>query len=368
LAVACALSAAAPEAPAKPGPAAVPGKAAAKPSTPTAKPAPAPKATAVPKPEETVLFVTQAGKRQVLGRSDGEGLCKAYLGPKGRGWVGFADPSVRGDDYQAISSPDGQQFALLSARNGSINLWLVSADGLQWTQLTDDDGGILTPAEAAGRVLAFSPDGKRLAVIRRHALWVLDLHGGEPLTLTSGRVVTSLAWSPDSAWIAYISGKNIFKTNAAGGLDVQLASEAADQEDLVWQPDAKQELLYFLGGGLRSVDSRRRVELVAPSACDPNDIALLGPGKQIATLAPAANGLYEVSLVTVGEKATKMEQVTQGGAEAVLPSASAKSLYFVRDSVLWRCNLDGSKSHPLGLSKISDPRVGQLPPLKGICP
>jgi hypothetical protein len=318
--------------------------------------------------QETLFFTVRAGGRSVLARSDANGACKAYLGPRDRGWISYPDPKIPGDDYQAVSSPDGKRIALLSTRNGAMNLWLLNAAATEWRQLTDDDGGILSPEQARGPVLAFSPDGKRLAVVRRQSLWVLGLQGEEPRTLTDKRRVRAFAWSPDSRWLAYISDKDIFKIEAADGNDVLLAADAADEPALAWHPDTQQELLYFFGQGLRTVDARRNIRLVAPSSSSPNSVAVLGQGKQIALLAPAVNGQAEVHVVTPGEKSSKIEQVTQDGAQAVWPADGGKALYFLRNGIVWRCGLDGLKARPLGAVKMDALRVGVLPPLKGICP
>lgn len=358
--------------------------AAAKAPATAVKVAPAPAATPANKPEECLLFTVRIGQRQVLGRMDPEGKCKAYLGEQGKGWIGYADPKAQGDDYQAVSDPEGKRLALISSRGGAINLWLLSADATKWQQLTDDDGGILPVEDATGPVLAFSPDGKQLAVVRRGALWVLNLSGPkgataasaasavEPVeqlrTLTKERGVRSLAWSPDSRWLAYLVGSSLRKVDTAGNLDVLVNSGLADQPQIAWLPDAKAESIYFLSAGLRKVDSRRRVTLMAPSSVKPNDIAIFPGGRQVALLATAASGSVEVFLAAVGDKSATTTQVTSNGAEGVLASSLPKTLYFLRDGAIWRCEQDGAKARPLNTVRSAAARVGMLPPLKGICP
>ncbi len=344
---------------------------AAEPLSPSAKasaPKAPPKAEAPPKPEETLLFTTVAGKRRALGRMDVSGTCKAYLGKLGEGWVGYADPRIKGDDFQAVTSADGTRIALLSDRSGALNLWLLSSDAREWKQLTDDDGGIMPAADATGQVMAFSPDGRHLAVVRWGALWLLPMNGDEAHTMTLERGVRSLAWSADGRWIAYLSGNSVRKVELGGAPDILLASSSADEPDLIWHPDAKQELLFYFGHGLRRIDSRRRSTLLAASSSRPNDLALLPGGKQAALLVPAANGLNEVHMATLGEKATTVAQVTQGGAQGVLASTGGKYLYFLRDEQIWRCELGGQKARPLSPIKLATVRTASLPPLKGVCP
>lgn len=341
---------------------------AAAPSTPSAKPA----ATAVPpaeaKPEEALLFTSRAGKRRVLGRMDAEGRCKAYLGKAGAGWSAYPDPRIPGDDHQAVSSPDGRRLALISSRSGAVNLWLLSADAREWRQLSDDDGGIMSPAEAQGPVLAFSPDSKRLAFVRRGLLWVMDLSGEEPHALTQARGVRALAWSPDARWLAYLIRDSLRRIDANGAADTLLSDGVADEPSLAWHPDAKSEQLFFLGGGLRRVDSRRRVTLLAASSSRPNALAPLPGGKLVALLAPSAGGRSDVHMASISEKGAALAQVTQEGAESVLASAAGKNLFFMRDGAVWRCENDGRKARPLGSVKVEALRVASLPPLKGVCP
>lgn len=333
-----------------------------------AAPAPAASKAALIKPEETLLFTQASGHHRVLGRIDAAGRCKAYLGNVDGGWVGFADPKLSGNDYQAVSNADGSRLALLSDRNGAVNLWLLNGEGHDWKMMTDDDGGIMDASQASGPVLAFSPDGKYLAVIRRGALWVLALNGDQPRTLTPERGVRSLAWSPDSLWIAYERGSSVHKVSVNGLPDRLLSNELADDDALAWHPDPKQELLFFLGGGLRKVDGRARVTLLVPSASHPNSVAVLPGGKQVALLVPAANGKSEVSLASLGAKNLSVAQVTQEGAEGVLASNDPKALYFIRDGVAWHCDLNGTHARPLGSIPMGAIRVGMLPPLKGVCP
>lgn len=70
----------------------------------------------------------------------------------------------------------------------------------------------LTDGRSRDRRPAISPDGRRVAFSRRDpeiddgstGIRVLDLDGGEPVTLPLGELsATELAWSPDGRWVAF---------------------------------------------------------------------------------------------------------------------------------------------------------------------
>lgn len=319
-----------------------------------------------PKPEETVFFTVSAGGHQVLCRSNALGTCKACLGRAGEGWLPYADPKLDGDDLAAATTRDGSRLALITNRGGSVNLWLVSPDGKVFERLTDDEAGIMPAADARDQSLAFSPDGKMLAFIKRGDVWIMNLADREPRTLSSAGGAMALAWSSDSKWVAAVLGKSIHKLGATGDMDRMVAAEACDQPSLAWNPDSKSDEIFFLGRGVSKVNGARHIDLVAPSSVVPNSLAVQASAKGVALLAPSASGQPEIYFAPLGGKGTA--QVTQGGASAVWASLTGKQLYFLRESVLWRCETDGSKAHPLGAVPVSHVSLGILPPLKGACP
>jgi WD40 repeat protein len=345
---------------------ALPAADAPMPVSPKAKPVVEKKEEAA-KPEETIFFTVKADKRMALGRTDSNTRCKAYLGRNGEGWVPFPDPKIDGSDYMAISSPDSAHLALLSARGGAINLWLLSPDGRTFERLTDDDAGIVEAKAIGHQMMAFSPDSKHLAFIMRGEAWIMGLKARQPRVLTKGGNVSALAFSPDGKWVALVQGQSVRRIAASGEPNQLLASDACDQPSLAWNPDAKSEELYFFGRGVQRVNTKRQVELVAPSTSKPNQVALL-PSNTLALLVPSNSGQAEVFLVALNAKGSVFTQVTQGGADGVWASAGGKHIFFLRDQVLWRCDLAGLKAKPLGSVPMGHVTLGALPPLKGVCP
>ena len=112
------------------------------------------------------------------------------------------------------------------------------------------------------------------------------------------------------------------------------------------------------------MNGSNKAELLMPSSVQPNSLALLPSG--VALLAPSNSGQPEVFVAPYSAKESPT-QVTQGGAQRVLASPTGKSIYFVREGSLWRCEIDGSHSRQLGAVPVSNINVGQLPPLPGAC-
>lgn len=89
-----------------------------------------------------------------------------------------------------------------------------------------------------------SPDAKRLAFSCLTKLYVMDLPGGTPKRLTASEEREfQPAWSPDGAWIAYVTwsekGGEIWKVRSDGtGAPEALTHLAAYYRDVVWSPDS----------------------------------------------------------------------------------------------------------------------------------
>ena len=112
-------------------------------------------------------------------------------------------------------SPTGAQYAFVSDRAGSQEIWVRSEEaasergGFERPLVTDADfSGSRTMVLGS---LAFSRDGRRLAYQRfadgGYRIWLSTLAGGTPVPLTSGdSYQDGPTWSPDGEWVAYING------------------------------------------------------------------------------------------------------------------------------------------------------------------
>ena len=313
-----------------------------------------------------MFFTEKAGSHQVLGRTNAAGLCKAYLGASGAGWISYPDPKLDGDDLMVSTAPNCDHWILLSTRGGhGANLWLVSADARKMERLTDDDRGILNPSDAGPESISLSTDGQTVAWVQRGRAWTMDLTRRQPRTLGLESDVRGVAWSPDASWLGMVAGDSVHRIGPNGEPDMVLSPYGCTQPELLWDPSAKADQLYYLGGGIHRVDGQRRSSLVQPSPVEPNYVSLFSGGKEAVFLGLAANGHAEVYRVTLNGKPI-LTQVTQGGADAVW--ASNQNIYFLRDNELWRINADGSKVRPLVMKAVGVVVIGTMPPLTGVCP
>ena len=92
------------------------------------------------------------------------------------------------------------------------------------------------------RDIAPSPDGRRMAFTALGRLYVMDIPNGTPRRLTTGDAVEAQpTWSPDGAWIAYVTwqreGGSLYKVRATGSTPVQLVTQSAAYQRPAWSPD-----------------------------------------------------------------------------------------------------------------------------------
>jgi Tol biopolymer transport system component len=95
-------------------------------------------------------------------------------------------------------SPDGSRIAFASARAGTLDIYVMNADGSDTRRLTS------TPANDGQPT--WSPDGQQIAFQRDDGdhIYVMRSDGTGARRLTDELAPeTEPAWSPDGAWIAY---------------------------------------------------------------------------------------------------------------------------------------------------------------------
>jgi tricorn protease len=142
-------------------------------------------------------------------------------------------------ESQVDWTTDSKRIVYLSERDGTAHLFLYDFAAGAETQLTGAAFGDGAPR--------FSPDGKQLAYVRDgKELHVMDVDSKQDRVVAKGymgRGQRSIAWSPDSRWLAYVglntqAFRNVFAVPAAGG-DSRIVSAVPNgsTNNLSWSPD-----------------------------------------------------------------------------------------------------------------------------------
>jgi tricorn protease len=147
---------------------------------------------------------------------------------------------------RATFLPDGKGVVALSDESGEVELWRLPANGVgEPEQMTK--GGTILRWEALP-----SPDDKWIAhhdKDRRLWLWSTDKKDDRLVTTSRHGDLETLAWSPDSRWLAYTARAandfgQVFLHHPEDGKTTAVTTDRFDSWSAAWSPDG--EWLYFL--------------------------------------------------------------------------------------------------------------------------
>ena len=244
----------------------------------------------------------------------------------------------RGSDGSAMSvlsslepmgwSPDGDRLLVLTSRG----IESVSALGGASTLLVA--GNVLTGAFNGG---VWARDGQRLAYVRGDSL-LLKAADGVITLLGRTSDPHSLEWSPDGAWIAYISenSKYLADWNIApsslwimpttGGAPTRLTTGGALDASPTWAPDSRRLLFTSNRGGTRDIyqlnlDRRGRPKgdpVRVTTGLNASLISLSADGRQLAySVATNRSNIWSVALPDAGSVSSRAAELVTSDKETI---------------------------------------------------
>ncbi len=339
--------------------------------------------------------VTEASVQALGPAFTSNGRRMAYFAPDSAGrtqvWVQeitdaytAASPPLRVTNHTDVTPtrirwiPDGS--ALLYSADG--RLWKVAASGGQPTEIRFTVELSLTrprralpPARfpeaghqepARGFMgLALSPDGRRIGVLALGKLWIIPVGGSPRAVANVPFEATSLAWSPDSAEVAWSAGvadqADLFATNLTTGATRRVTAFAGREAHPAYSPDGKHLAFVHVqeDGVLRVVDAS------ASNVADAAQTKSLGSIGSSWTSTPQWSPDSDGLLVCGREDASETERATfvpLSGERKTLTSFPEAPIFlqwkvkgtilFVRHDRLWKARFDHSgivgKPEPIG--------------------
>jgi Tol biopolymer transport system component len=210
---------------------------------------------------------------------------------------------------------------------------------------------------------SLSPDGKQVAFLwisgksRDQDLYLQLVNGGNPLMLKDAHAVGKPAWSPDGSRLAFIRRDGgIYVMPALGGSPQRVSiSKGATRGDLAWSPGG--DFLVFTGTGFGlfavSPEGGEVRELTKPAAGVDLSPALSPDGSTLAFVRRTStfnSGVFVMPLLRDGTPAGAAKQITSGvwDISALDWTADGREVLFAGsagsgNSSLWRIARDGGK-------------------------
>jgi hypothetical protein len=134
------------------------------------------------------------------------------------------------DDDVPIFSPDGKNIVFVRA--GNIFSMNADADGEGNRVVINLSNNHNNNATATiDKSPSFSPDGKKIAFVRDHSIYLMDADDGSYQTLLKKNAPFSPSWSPDGTKIAFSDGRDILVVDADGRNQRRILHNYDDVDD-----------------------------------------------------------------------------------------------------------------------------------------
>jgi tricorn protease len=320
--------------------------------------------------------------------------------------------NTEGLELQPAWSSDSKSVYYVSDRDGHDHLYRYDFATDKETQLTTGDS-----TDVAPRV---SPDGKLIAFTRNSRdLLVLDLANNQTRTVATAHFdrppylsERAIDWSPDSKWIAYLTGGegnvgafvNAWVVSAAGGAQPRAVSFIANGQvdSLTWSRDGK--FLLLVTGQRTESNQIARIDLVPqtpklreeefhdlfkaeekkdeksekkpapnveidftgirdrarilPIAFDTGELTVSPDGKWIAFSANVGDDqnvyVYSIDELSNDPAVPKQLSATSGRKRSLQFSPDSKEVWFLDDGKIIAATIDPAKTRTIGVSAEMD--------------
>jgi Tol biopolymer transport system component len=156
--------------------------------------------------DRSILFASNRDATPVQGDGDNGRYALYAMAVDGRGLRQLTRPGPNCSDEYPAPSPSGSRIAFLRTCGQSTDLWMVSSDGRQTTDVAGDvDDAAWSPD---GRSIAFTRPRDTTDPMSPDDLFVLPASGGSARLVAKGDTtvgfsVGSFAWSHDGTRIAF---------------------------------------------------------------------------------------------------------------------------------------------------------------------
>ena len=144
------------------------------------------------------------------------------------------------DAFPALS-PDEATIAFATERDGNREIYTMAANGAQVARMTDDP--------ATDSIPRWSPDGETIAFdsdrFGSYDVLLLDVATKAVTRITNSDAADESAdWSPDGSHIVFNSNRDgndeLYVMDSSGGNPTRLTTNPASDVDPVWSPDGSQ--------------------------------------------------------------------------------------------------------------------------------
>ena len=242
------------------------------------------------------------------------GLINIWIVPDGDAERAVQLPTGNVGSYGSVGNnltwtPDNN-IVFASNESGSVDLWIMNADGKNRRQLTSNAGINCCPVVSQdGRFIVFvsNRDGGR-------NIWRMNMTGDDPKRLTNGNSDRQPSLLPDGKWIVYSSLRNgkptLWKVSIDGGEAVELSSRVGAAPAV--SPDGN-FIAYMYPESEDLTAPPNRIAVIPSTGGDPLKVFEIEGGRRVAAFVQWASDGRSLIYSVPGDVSNLWRQPIDGG-------------------------------------------------------